>query len=251
MLTTSSAIIHHIMTLRDAGRATLAYFYFDFRDEEKQNVCNVVTSLLVQLSAYSKPCCGIIYRLYSAHGKGTQQPSNGILIDRLKEMLTVASQHPIFIIMDALDECLDSGVPTPREAVLDLVKDLVRLYLPNLRVCVSSRPEVDIQTKLRPLAVNAISLHDESREKIVIADYISSVVSLDEQMKRWRRSWLSTSSLKERTECKRTSSCSTTRQTLFSFLVQVSMGVLSTRDSAARNPTRRTRDSREATEDTG
>ncbi|KAI9454231.1 hypothetical protein BJY52DRAFT_765741 [Lactarius psammicola] len=111
-----SAIIQHIMTLRDAGRAILAYFYFDFRDEDKQNLRNAVTCLLVQLSAYSKPCCDIIYRLYSAHGKGAQQPSNRILIDTLKEMLTAAAQHPIFIIMDALDECPDSGMPTPREA---------------------------------------------------------------------------------------------------------------------------------------
>ena len=186
MLTASSAIIQHIMTLRDAGKATLAYFYFDFRNEEKQNVRNFVTSLLVQLSAYSKPCCGIIYRLYSAHGKGTQQPSNGVLVGCLKEMLTVAAQHRIFVIMDALDECPDSGMPTPREAVLNLVKDLVHLRLPNLHICATSRPEIDIQTKLKPLAVNAISLHDESRQKIVIVDYISSVVSSDEHMKKWR-----------------------------------------------------------------
>ncbi|KAH8977639.1 hypothetical protein EDB92DRAFT_734398 [Lactarius akahatsu] len=32
-----SAIVQHIMALRDAGKATLAYFYFDFRDDEKQN----------------------------------------------------------------------------------------------------------------------------------------------------------------------------------------------------------------------
>ncbi len=186
MLATSSAIIQHIMTLRDAGRATLAYFYFDFRDEEKQNLRNVVTSLLVQLSAYSKPCCDIIYRLYSAHGKGAQQPSNGILIDRLKEMLTVAAQHPIFIIMDALDECPESGMPTPREAVLNFVMDLVRLQIPNLHICVTSRPEIDIQTKLKPFAVNAISLHDETRQNIVIGNYISSVVSSDEHMRKWR-----------------------------------------------------------------
>ena len=186
MLTTSSAIIKHVTALRNAGRATLAYFYFDFRDEEKQNLRNLVTSLLVQLSAYSTPCCDIIYRLYLAHGKGAQQPSNGILIDRLKEMLTIAAQHPIFIITDALDECPDSGMPTPREAVLNLIKDLVRLHLPNLHICATSRPEIDIQTKLKPLAVNAISLHDETRQKIVISNYVSSVVSSDEQMKQWR-----------------------------------------------------------------
>jgi hypothetical protein len=176
------------MKLRETGNATLAYFYFDFRDEQKQTVRSVVTSLLVQLSAYSKLCCDNIYRLYSAHGKGMQQPSNRILIDHLKEMLAVAAQHPIFIVMDALDECPDLGMPTPREAVLNLVKELVCLHLhvPNLHIFVTSRPEVDIQTRLKPLAVNAISLQDESRQKAVISNYVSSVVSSDEQMKQWR-----------------------------------------------------------------
>ena len=187
---TSSAIIQHIMKLRDAGNATLAYFYFDFRDEQKQNVRDVITSLLVQLSAYSNPCCDVIYRLYSTHGKGMQQhqPSNGKLIDCLKEMLAILTQHPIFIVMDALDECPDLGMPTPREAVLSLIKELVCLHVqvPNLHIFVTSRPEVDIQTRLKPLAVNAISLQDESRQKAVISNYVSSVVSSDEQMKQWR-----------------------------------------------------------------
>jgi hypothetical protein len=50
----SSATINHVMSLRDAGEASLAYFYFDFRDEEKkQDFRNFIKSLLVQLSAYS------------------------------------------------------------------------------------------------------------------------------------------------------------------------------------------------------
>ena len=175
------------MKLRDAGKATLAYFYFDFRDEEKQNVRNVVISLLVQLSAYSKPCCDIVYGLYMTHGRGTQQPSNRILIDRLKEMLAVAAQHSIFIVMDALDECPDDGMPTPREAVLSLVKDLVSLHhqILNLHIFVTSRPEVDIQNKLKLLAVNAISLHEESWQKVVNSNFVSSVMSSDEQMMQW------------------------------------------------------------------
>ena len=174
------------MKLREAGGATLAYFYFDFRDEEKQTVRNTLTSILIQLSAYSKPCCDIVYRLYSTHGKGVHQPSNGILIDRLKEMLTVTAQQPIFLVMDALDECPDDGMPTSREEVLNLVKLLVRLQLPNLHICVTSRPEIDIQTMLKPLAVNSISLHDETRQKFVMANYVNSVVSSDERMRKWR-----------------------------------------------------------------
>ena len=184
--TTSSAVIEFLKTLHDAGEVTIAYFYFDFRDEEKQNVRNFVTSLLVQFSACSKHCCDIIYQLYSAHGKGTQQPNMGTLIGRLKEVLTYAAKNPIFIITDALDECPDSGLPTSREKVLNLMKDLVCLRLPNLRIFVTSRPEVDIQAKLKPLAVNAISLHDETRQKVVISNYVSSAVSSDERMRKWR-----------------------------------------------------------------
>jgi hypothetical protein len=168
--------------------ATLTYFYFDFRDEEKQNVRKLIASLLVQLSTYSKPCCDIIYHLYSAHGKGTLPSSTGILISYLKLMLSVAVEHPIFIIMDALDECPDSGMPTPREAVLNLIKELVHMRLPTLRICVSSRMETDIQTKLKllPVAVNAISLHDETRQTILISNYVRSFVSSDEHMMKWR-----------------------------------------------------------------
>src|ERR1700761_7105941 len=101
------------MSLRDAGEASLAYFYFDFRDEEKkQDIRNFVKSLLVQLSAYLTPCCKIISRIYSTHAKGAQQPSNDVLKASLREMISVAIEKPIFIIIDALDECPDlSGMP--------------------------------------------------------------------------------------------------------------------------------------------
>lgn len=187
MLITSSAIIQHIMKLRDTGKATLAYFYFDFGDEEKQNARNAVTSLLTQLSAYSKPCCDIIYRLYSVHGKGTEQPSYDILIDRLKEMLAVAAPKPIFIIVDALDECPNSfGMPSPRGVVLDLLENLVCLHLPNLRLCVTSRAEIDIQNTFEPLAIHQISLHDQAGHKKAISDFVTSVVWSDEYRWNWR-----------------------------------------------------------------
>jgi hypothetical protein len=55
-------------------------------------------------------------------------------------------QAPVYLILDALDECPNtSDTPTPREKVLRLVEDLVDLQLPNLRICLTSRPEVDIK----------------------------------------------------------------------------------------------------------
>jgi hypothetical protein len=176
------------MSLREAGEASLAYFYFDFRDEEKkQDIRNFVKSLLVQLSAYSLPCCKIISRIYSTHAKGTQQPSNDVLKASLRDMLSVATEKPVYIIVDALDECPDlSGMPTPREDVLILLESLVRMGLPNLRICVTSRPEVDIQNVLGPLARVSVSLHDEHGQKKDIFKYVTNVVHTDKKMRRWR-----------------------------------------------------------------
>jgi hypothetical protein len=102
-------------------------------------------------------------------------------------MVSLPSQGPIYIILDALDECPNnSGMPTPREEVLDLVEDLVGLRVPNLRICVTSRPEIDIQTILDPLTSLRVSLHDQTGQKKDIVDYISSVVYSDKKMGRWR-----------------------------------------------------------------
>jgi hypothetical protein len=162
------------------------YFYFDFRDKEKQNARNLVTSLLVQLSAFSDPCCDIIRRAYSSHGNGTRQPTNDVLKNCLKDMLTVLAERPMYIVMDALDECPDyPGIPTPRGAVLIVLKVLVDLHLPNLHICVTSRPEVDIKSVLNQLTIHSISLHDESEQRKVIADYVSSIINIDEKMREW------------------------------------------------------------------
>ena len=45
------------------------------------------------------------------------------------------SRAPIFLIVDALDECLNSSaLASPREEVLKLLEDLIDSQLPNLRV---------------------------------------------------------------------------------------------------------------------
>ena len=102
-------------------------------------------------------------------------------------MLAVAAQNPTFIVMDALDECPTYfGTPTPRSAVLNLLKDLNRLHIPNLRICVTSRPECDILTELGPLAPHRISLHDQIGHKTDIVHFVESVVRSDGRMRKWR-----------------------------------------------------------------
>ena len=109
------------------------------------------------------------------------------MTDCLKEMLTLPAQFSTFLIMDALDECPNtSGIPSPREQVLELVEALVGISPPNLHLCVTSRPEFDIQTALERLTPRSMSLHDETSQKQDIADYVTYVVHSDPRMRRWR-----------------------------------------------------------------
>ena len=174
----------------NAGQASIAYFYFDFRDINKQHWRDLVPSLLTQLSTQSSPCCDILSRLYSDHDNGEQQPNDHALKRCLIEMLKVRDHHPIYLIMDALDECPDTfEVPSPRNRILQLLEELAELQIPNLRICVTSRPEFDIRDFLEPLTSRQVSLHDQSGQQQDIADYVRSVVYSDSEpyMRRWKK----------------------------------------------------------------
>ena len=175
------------MKLRDTGLASMAYYYFDFRDTDKQNCRNLILSLLSQLSARSDLCCDILHRIYVSHDNGAHKPTDDVLIQCLKETLTLSNDHPTYIIIDALDECPNSfGMPSPREVVLDFVKGLVELSFPNLHICITSRPEIDIRTILEPLTTRQVSLHDETGQQKDIVEYIISAVRSDMRMGKWR-----------------------------------------------------------------
>jgi NACHT domain len=186
-LSISSTIIEEVKDVCQTGLATLAFFYFDFRDTAKQNVRSLLSSLLVQLSNRSDNFCTILSELYSDHDRGSQQPKEAALMKCLKDMLIVPRQGDIYIVVDALDECPNSyGYPTPREEVLRIMQELVKLCLPRVHFCVTSRPEVDIREALEDLAVHNVSLHKQAGQIQDISDYIKSVVHSDSKMRRWR-----------------------------------------------------------------
>ena len=165
----------------------MAYFYFDFREPEKQHYRGLFSSLVFQLSAKSDPCYQILSCLYSDHAGGNREPSEGALSQCLVDMLKVPGQPATYLIIDALDECPNiSGIPTARERVLMFLKRLVKLNLPSVHICVSSRLEVDIRNALEPLALFRMCLHEEISQKMVISDYVDSLVCSDEDMGRWR-----------------------------------------------------------------
>ena len=185
----SSTIIEDIKTLCEASQASMAYFYFDFRNANKQRSHDLLPSLLTQLSARSTVGYEILSKLYSDHDDGKKQPSDSVLTKCLKDMLTLPGQHPIYLIMDALDESsATSGIPSARERVLQLLQELVELRHEKLHICVTSRPEIDIKDVLEPLTSRRVSLHDQTGQKEDIADYVRSIVysDLEPIIRRWK-----------------------------------------------------------------
>jgi hypothetical protein len=170
-----------------AGSATMAYYYFDFRDVKKQDCYGLLSSLVSQLSVESDSCYNVLSKLYSDSSRGTRKPNVDALKKCLTDMLGLPGQGQIYIIVDALDECPNfPGRPSAREEVLELIEELSNLKLPNVHLCVASRPEMDIRMVLESLTSLKISLHDENGQKKDIMDYIKSVVHSDKNMRRWR-----------------------------------------------------------------
>jgi len=183
----SSAIIQDIGAMQKSGLATLAFYYCDFREDYKKDRRGLLSSMLVQLCHQSDSYCDILSNFYLEHGKGSQQPSGDALVRCLEDLLKMPGQAPVYLIVDALDECPNtSTVPSPREKVLMLVDRLVESQFPNLHICVTSRPETDIKAVLDPLTFRSVSLHDEIGQIGDIDNYIKFIVNTDPNMRSWQ-----------------------------------------------------------------
>ena len=187
MMPVRSAIIQDVEGMHATGLAMLAYYYFDFRDVKKQDCYGLLSSLISQLASKSDSRFSIACQLYSDHSRGLRRPDIDALKKCMTDMLSLPGQAPTYIIVDAVDECPNSsGMPSAREEVLELITEIAHLKLPNVYLCVASRPEMDIRMVLEPLTSLQVSLHDESGQKEDIINYIKSVVRTDRRMRRWR-----------------------------------------------------------------
>ena len=172
--------------MQKSGLASLAIFYYDFREDKKKDVSGLLSSVLFQLCDRSDSCHDILSTFYSTYRNGTQSPGDDKLVGCLMEILKRREAPPVYLVIDALDECPStSSLSSPREKLLSFLEDLVEAQLPNLHICVTSRPEVDIRAILEPIAFRSVSLHDEIGQKKDIMRYIESIVNTNKNMQNW------------------------------------------------------------------
>lgn len=158
-------------------------------DAAKCDLRGLLSSLLMQLGSDSDQCLHVLSRLYMTYRDGSEQPSEESLAQCLKVILDQPEQLPIYIVVDALDECPDTtGFPSARKKVLDFMTVLIGAEHPNLHLCITSRPERDIETTLNSLTIaeRRVSLHEEGGQREDINNYIRFFVQNTDPMRKWR-----------------------------------------------------------------
>ncbi|KAH9966804.1 hypothetical protein BC827DRAFT_1153140 [Russula dissimulans] len=182
-----SAIIEDIKRRHKDAKALIAYYYFDFRDASKRDLRGLLASLLFQFGQDSDHCCNILYNLCIECRNGHEQPSIVALTECLQSMLSLLGQVPVFIILDALDECPSTtGTWSARDEVMNFVEKLVGSDHSDLHICITSRPEQDIKSILDRLTSPSrrVSLHEEDGQRQDIKSFVRSFV--EAVMWRWR-----------------------------------------------------------------
>ena len=152
--------------MQKAGLASLAFFFCDFVDDQKKDLRGLISSLLVQVCHQSDSYRDVLFEFYSERASGSRYPGDDALAGCLKGLLKIPGHVPVHLIVGALDEFSNtSSIPPPRGEVLNLIKELIKSEIPHLRICVISRPEIDIKDVLDPLIVRSASLRDKRGQK--------------------------------------------------------------------------------------
>ncbi|KAJ7478455.1 hypothetical protein FB451DRAFT_1032362, partial [Mycena latifolia] len=146
----------------------VVFFYFDTNNSGQRTVTQLLRSLVTQLSVQADSPDKTLSGLWKSHANGQHLPSDSVLIsDALIPILTEFSQ-PIYIVLDALDECSE------RENLLDSLIKILDVAPSNIHFLLTSRPEIPHGSKL---VQRAVSLSLEGCMDQDIESYIVDKVS--------------------------------------------------------------------------
>ena len=149
-----SYVINYLQGIVDGKATRLAYFYLSYKDAEKQEISNLLTSLVCQLALYEPVLSLELIASYEAHRSGVTRLSHAECTQLLRS--TVSRSTKIFLIIDAFDEY-------PEECRGQLLADLHDLK-PGLNMLITSR---DLPTIERQLS-EAVRLDVQARSDDIL-----------------------------------------------------------------------------------
>lgn len=163
------------------------YFYFDFTDNQKQSLDNMAGSLVCQLYGHSRVSQEPLKELSRRCIDGREKPSTETLLSTFVNMLhkhlelTPDSASNVYIVIDALDECL-----APRTELLEWLRDFMQTLPLGVHLLVTSRKETDIESKLTSVIEEVVAIQAGPINEDIRA-YVHDRIQNDDEFEKWRR----------------------------------------------------------------
>lgn len=155
----------------------IAFFFFTFSDDRKQDASSMLRAILLQLSSQLGDDHSILSLLRERYRDTI--PPNQALMNCLRQLLR--SFRDVYIVLDALDE---SPWDAHRGTTLDIVAELRSWQEQSLHLLVSSRDEVDIRDGLRATINEKIYLGNATNASDIEL-YIAKSLRTNRQLRKW------------------------------------------------------------------
>ncbi|ETS85999.1 hypothetical protein PFICI_04024 [Pestalotiopsis fici W106-1] len=174
----STAIQHTLRHRRSAKDIGIAFFFFTFNDESKQDASAMLRALLFQLTSQLNDTPRALKELRDKYCPGT--PPEQALLDCLYK--AVREFREVYILVDALDE---SPRNKYRQSVLECIQDIRAWSQPGVHLLATSRDEPDIRRRLEQAGCETLSLRNTGVDKD-IASFVSSHLRADPDLSEWQ-----------------------------------------------------------------
>lgn len=148
-----STIIEHVQNIcaNDEKPASFCiYYYFDFKDQKRQNLDGFIRSALVQICEQKTTIPRGVMDLYAEKSKKGRDPTLARLVEIL--LMLLKQSEKTYILLDALDESRE------QREVLQLISRIKDESGCSANILITSRMERQIQTGLQHMRTREIGL---------------------------------------------------------------------------------------------
>lgn len=181
----STAVHYTLRHRRSNPHIGIAFFFFTFSDNSKQNASAMLRSLALRLSSQLNDNHARLSRLHDRYRNAT--PPDQDLEDCLHQLVQ-AFEH-VYIILDALDESPRNLYgKNIRQSVLETLATIRKWSEPGLHLLVTSREETDIRDALHDDLYTSpdeiVSMKNASVDSD-IASFISGRLKDSRELRKW------------------------------------------------------------------
>ncbi len=154
----------------------MPYFYCDISDAKKRTLTDILRALVISLLAQEPSDLSILKRAYGDCMDGVSKHSD----DKLWEVLRgfIAGFKLVYLLVDALDECLDIG------KILEFIHSLHGCGFAQCHLLVTSRKEQKIFESMAPTKPMEVDMSKMPVDDD-IAKYVDHSIQSSGELRRW------------------------------------------------------------------